>query len=153
MLAKRSRPQTSKRGKRSRGAGRLFRTATYSEPVKPARKGSKEPPPPPPPPPKPAAPWAYEGKLGPTHWGKLDTDYSLCGSGKRQSPIDIRNSIRADLTIIVDGVVPTAVAATGGRRSSNRRNRPTAAATASSSTSNRSCARSDHGSPRSTASI
>ena len=63
------------------------------------KKGGKEepPPPPPPPPPKPETPWAYEGKLGAAHWGKLDPDYAACSSGKRQSPIDIRGAIRGDL--------------------------------------------------------
>ena len=62
------------------------------------KKGKEEPPPPrPPPPPKPPTPWAYEGKIGATHWGKLDEDYAACANGKRQSPIDIRGAIRADL--------------------------------------------------------
>lgn len=67
--------------------------------VKPkkGKKGQEEPPPPPPPPPKPPTPWAYEGKLGAANWGKLDEDYAVCADGKRQSPIDIRGAIRADL--------------------------------------------------------
>jgi carbonic anhydrase len=60
------------------------------------RKGSKEEPPPPPPP-KPSAPWSHEGRLGPDKWAKLDADYARCGDGKWQSPIDVRNAIRADL--------------------------------------------------------
>lgn len=52
---------------------------------------------PPPPPPKPPVAWDYEGKRGARHWGSLDTDYATCGSGEMQSPIDIRNAIRADL--------------------------------------------------------
>lgn len=57
-------------------------------------KGSKEEMPPPP---KPPTPWTYDGKLGAANWGKLDPDYAICASGKRQSPIDIHNAIRADL--------------------------------------------------------
>ena len=51
----------------------------------------------PPPPPKPPVAWDYEGKRGARHWGSLDTDYATCGGGEMQSPIDIRNAIRADL--------------------------------------------------------
>lgn len=46
---------------------------------------------------KPAAAWSYEGKLGPDKWARLDDSYALCGNGKRQSPIDIRTPILADL--------------------------------------------------------
>ncbi|MFC5301934.1 carbonic anhydrase [Azospira restricta] len=41
-------------------------------------------------------PWAYEGEGGPDHWGKLKPEYATCASGKRQSPIDIRDGIRVD---------------------------------------------------------
>lgn len=41
--------------------------------------------------------WGYEGDAGPAYWGKLSSDTALCGSGKRQSPIDIRNNTAADL--------------------------------------------------------
>ncbi len=34
--------------------------------------------------------WSYEGDTGPEHWGSLSPDYALCGTGKAQSPIDIR---------------------------------------------------------------
>jgi len=34
--------------------------------------------------------WGYEGKTGPAHWGGLNPDFSSCGIGKEQSPIDIR---------------------------------------------------------------
>lgn len=43
------------------------------------------------------APWGYEGKTGPGKWAALSPDYALCGSGQRQSPIDIRETIAADL--------------------------------------------------------
>lgn len=41
-------------------------------------------------------PWAYEGAKGPAHWSELDPDYAAC-KGKEQSPIDIRNAVRAEL--------------------------------------------------------
>ena len=33
--------------------------------------------------------WGYEGEFGPEHWGGMGDENTLCGEGKRQSPIDI----------------------------------------------------------------
>ena len=44
-----------------------------------------------------AIPWSYEGAGAPVNWGKLRSDYATCDDGKRQSPIDIRDSINVDL--------------------------------------------------------
>lgn len=41
--------------------------------------------------------WSYEGEAGPAHWAKLRPDYAACASGKRQSPIDIRDGVRVNL--------------------------------------------------------
>ncbi len=41
--------------------------------------------------------WAYEGDAGPADWATLAPDFALCGSGNRQSPIDIREGIKVDL--------------------------------------------------------
>lgn len=41
--------------------------------------------------------WGYSGEGGPEHWHKLDPRFKLCGSGQRQSPIDIQDGIRVDL--------------------------------------------------------
>lgn len=41
-------------------------------------------------------PWSYAGKDGPSHWANLDPAYAAC-NGKEQSPIDIRNAVKADL--------------------------------------------------------
>jgi carbonic anhydrase len=41
--------------------------------------------------------WGYEGEGSPANWGKLRRDYTTCSTGRRQSPIDIRDSIRVDL--------------------------------------------------------
>ncbi len=41
--------------------------------------------------------WGYEGKTGPAYWDCLSEEFALCGSGKQQSPIDITDSIKANL--------------------------------------------------------
>ena len=41
--------------------------------------------------------WDYEGENGPLRWGRINPAWSQCESGKRQSPIDIRDGIRVDL--------------------------------------------------------
>ncbi|XP_076315473.1 putative carbonic anhydrase-like protein 2 [Tachypleus tridentatus] len=37
--------------------------------------------------------WTYEGISGPTYWGLLNPEWSLCNMGRRQSPVDIDPSI------------------------------------------------------------
>ncbi len=37
--------------------------------------------------------WSYFGATGPAQWAALESDYSACGVGKLQSPIDIRDSV------------------------------------------------------------
>jgi carbonic anhydrase len=41
--------------------------------------------------------WSYEGDTGPSHWGDLSPDYSLCKTGHEQSPIDIVNTVEEKL--------------------------------------------------------
>ena len=41
--------------------------------------------------------WAYNGAGGPATWSALKPEYSLCGNGQRQSPIDIRGGLAVDL--------------------------------------------------------
>lgn len=41
--------------------------------------------------------WSYEGETGPAHWGALSPEWSPCGSGQSQSPIDIDRTMHADL--------------------------------------------------------
>lgn len=41
--------------------------------------------------------WSYEGEGAPVNWAKLRPDYGTCATGRRQSPIDIREGIRVDL--------------------------------------------------------
>jgi carbonic anhydrase len=45
-------------------------------------------------------PWSYTGEQGPEHWGQLKPEYAGCATGKRQSPIDIRDGFRVDLEAI-----------------------------------------------------
>ena len=44
-----------------------------------------------------AAHWSYSGDAGPQTWGGLKPEFSMCTSGQRQSPIDIREGIAVDL--------------------------------------------------------
>lgn len=41
--------------------------------------------------------WAYEGARGPAAWGGLAPSYAACGSGERQSPVDLGNATPAML--------------------------------------------------------
>ncbi|WP_301102622.1 carbonic anhydrase family protein [Propionivibrio sp.] len=41
--------------------------------------------------------WSYTGNTGADKWGALDKEFAFCGQGQRQSPIDIRHTVRADL--------------------------------------------------------
>jgi carbonic anhydrase len=46
----------------------------------------------------PAHLWDYsQGPHGPMHWGDLDPTFAGCGTGHQQSPIDIRDTQKADL--------------------------------------------------------
>jgi carbonic anhydrase len=41
--------------------------------------------------------WTYEGESGPANWSKINSDWAQCSTGRRQSPIDIRDGIKVDL--------------------------------------------------------
>ena len=41
--------------------------------------------------------WDYVGSGGPQAWSALKPEFALCGSGQRQSPIDIRGGLAVDL--------------------------------------------------------
>ena len=51
--------------------------------------------------------WEYDGEHGPANWGKLKDEFAACSSGKRQSPIDIREGIKVDLERIQFDYRPT----------------------------------------------
>ncbi len=41
--------------------------------------------------------WGYTGSVGPDKWGHISNEFVLCGSGKRQSPVNIQGQKPADL--------------------------------------------------------
>jgi carbonic anhydrase len=41
--------------------------------------------------------WSYEGESGPANWSKINVDWAKCGTGNRQSPIDLRDGIKVNL--------------------------------------------------------
>jgi carbonic anhydrase len=47
--------------------------------------------------------WEYGGKHGPAAWGEMDTAFADCKLGKVQSPIDIREAKKGDLTPLAFG--------------------------------------------------
>jgi len=47
--------------------------------------------------PKHGTAWSYEGELGPSNWSRINVDWAKCGTGNRQSPIDLRDGIKVNL--------------------------------------------------------
>ena len=45
----------------------------------------------------PASHWGYEGEAGPEHWSDMKADFATCRSGIKQSPVDLRESIKAEM--------------------------------------------------------
>src|SRR5260370_38966993 len=41
--------------------------------------------------------WSYEGTTGPDKWGELDAASRVCAVGTQQSPLDIDQTVRAQL--------------------------------------------------------
>lgn len=48
-------------------------------------------------PPEEGTAFAYRGRRGPAFWGELDPDWTLCGNGTAQSPVDISGARRKRL--------------------------------------------------------
>jgi carbonic anhydrase len=56
--------------------------------------------------------WSYAGHGGPMHWAHLDAAFEACANGTRQSPIDIRDAVKAELPALgfqYGGAEPTIV--------------------------------------------
>ena len=51
--------------------------------------------------------WAYAGEGGPEKWASLRSEYALCASGRRQSPIDLSDGIAVDLDPLEFSYAPT----------------------------------------------
>ncbi len=41
--------------------------------------------------------WTYNGMSGPNHWSELSAEYSECGVGNQQSPIDLTKAVNAQI--------------------------------------------------------
>lgn len=52
--------------------------------------------------------WDYDGAHGPAQWGAMKPEFATCSSGKRQSPIDIKDGIRLQLEPVQFDYQPTA---------------------------------------------
>jgi carbonic anhydrase len=61
--------------------------------------------------PKQGANWGYHGDLGPQNWGKLDAEYSLCSTGKKQSPVNISNATLTNHSVLKTHYMATAAQA------------------------------------------
>jgi carbonic anhydrase len=57
--------------------------------------------------PPPPVHWAYQGDGGPQAWARLRPEFSLCGKGQRQSPVDIRGGLAVDLEPVQFGYTDT----------------------------------------------
>jgi carbonic anhydrase len=55
-----------------------------------------------------AAHWSYDGAAGPAAWARLKPEFAKCGSGSRQSPIDIRDGIQVQLDPVQFDYKPSA---------------------------------------------
>ena len=60
--------------------------------------------------------WSYEGNSGPEFWGRLRPEYAACASGRRQSPIDLRDGFAVDLEPIQFFYQPSAYRVIDGGR-------------------------------------
>lgn len=40
--------------------------------------------------------WSYDGAAGPEAWGELSADFKVCSLGLEQTPIDLKESVRAE---------------------------------------------------------
>ncbi len=52
--------------------------------------------------------WTYDGSAGPDGWAEMNPEFAKCATGKRQSPIDIRDGIRVSLDPVQFDYKPSA---------------------------------------------
>jgi carbonic anhydrase len=52
--------------------------------------------------------WSYQGEGGPDQWAQIKPEFATCASGKRQSPIDIRDGIAVQLDPVLFDYKPSA---------------------------------------------
>lgn len=52
--------------------------------------------------------WSYDGPGGPQAWGRLEPGFAACANGRRQSPIDLRDSFRLQLDPVQFDYQPSA---------------------------------------------
>jgi carbonic anhydrase len=69
---------------------------TYTPRVRKVSTATSEPLAAAPPTPQGNATWRYEGSTGPDAWASLAPQNTLCRTGRRQSPIDLRDGIKVD---------------------------------------------------------
>lgn len=50
--------------------------------------------------------WSYDGVTGPNSWGELSSEYTICGAGREQSPVDLTQEIPAMLGDVTPRWVP-----------------------------------------------
>jgi carbonic anhydrase len=89
----------------SRQEREMMLATTGPRKVVPKKKPVEEAPPPPPD--YSHVHWGYAGMGSPENWDKIKPGYATCGTGKRQSPIDIRGGIKVDLEPIRFNYRPT----------------------------------------------
>ena len=65
-----------------------------------------------PPAPRQSKVWSYEGETGPANWGRINAAWTKCGTGNRQSPIDLRDGMKVDLEQIAFDYHPSAFTVT-----------------------------------------
>jgi len=54
--------------------------------------------------------WSYSGAGGPENWGKLSSGHPICGTGSRQSPINVASAVTATMAGIEVSYKPTPLA-------------------------------------------
>jgi carbonic anhydrase len=83
------RPASPPTRRETRAAAATVATSSHEPPVSRVSRVSRDP--------AAVAHWSYEGAGGPEAWSRLTPGFAKCGSGARQSPIDIQDGFRVQL--------------------------------------------------------